>query len=180
MIDIIQIATNPDSNDIILDMFGGSATTIQAVNRVNQYDEGNRLSIIVEQLDYIEKVTIPRIIKSLNKDSSISFVYFELAKWNEQAKEEILECDSLDELISLFDTLYEKYFLNYNLKIKEFKEKIIYEENFKNLTLDEQKRMFLTMLDLNQMYVPRSEMADAKYGISEEDQKLTTEFYDGG
>jgi adenine-specific DNA-methyltransferase len=120
------------------------------------------------------------ISKIVNWQGGGDFIYCELAKWNEQAKEEILACENLDELLTLFDSLYEKYFLNYNLKIKEFKEKVIEEENFRDLSLDEQKKMFLTMLDLNQMYVQRSEMADAKYGISEEDQKLTTEFYDGG
>lgn len=73
--------------------------------------------------------------------------------------------------------MYEKYFLNYNVKIKDFKEKIIKEENFKKLTLAQQKKMFLTMLDLNQMYVQESEMADKRFGISKEDQKLTKEFY---
>ena len=77
----------------------------------------------------------------------------------------------------LFDVLYEKYFLNYNLKIKEFKEKVIKEDNFKNLGLEEQKRMFLTMLDLNQMYVNQTEMADKKFGIGKKDQKLSFEFY---
>lgn len=67
--------------------------------------------------------------------------------------------------------------MNYNLKIKEFKEKVIKEENFKNLSLDEQKRMFLTMLDLNQMYVQKTEMADKRFGISKEDRKMTNEFY---
>ena len=33
------------------------------------------------------------------------------------------------------------------------------------------------MLDNNQMYIPKTEMADAKCGISKEDQKLTYEFY---
>jgi adenine-specific DNA-methyltransferase len=83
----------------------------------------------------------------------------------------------LPELVKLLDTLYEKYFLNYNIRIKDFKEKIIKEDNFKKLSLDEQKRMFLTMLDLNQMYVQESEMADKRFGISKEDQKLTKEFY---
>jgi adenine-specific DNA-methyltransferase len=77
----------------------------------------------------------------------------------------------------MLDTLYEKYFLNYNIKTKEFKEKLLKEENFKKLTLDEQKRMFLTMLDLNQMYVQESEMGDKRFGISKEDQKFTKEFY---
>lgn len=73
--------------------------------------------------------------------------------------------------------MYERYFLNYNVKIKDFKEKIVKEEEFKKISLDEQKKMFLKMLDLNQMYVNESEMADKKYGISSEDQKLTKAFY---
>ena len=73
--------------------------------------------------------------------------------------------------------MYEKYFLNYNLKIKEFKEKVIKEENFKSLSLDKQKKMFITMLDNNQMYVCKSEMADKKFDIDEKYQKLTSEFY---
>ena len=77
----------------------------------------------------------------------------------------------------MFDSFYEKYFLNYNVKINEFKEKVIKEDGFKKLTLSEQKRIFLTMLDLNQMYVQESEMSDKKYGISTEDQKLTRAFY---
>ena len=83
----------------------------------------------------------------------------------------------MNALIKLFDILYEKYFLNYNVKIKDFKTKVIKQEEFKKLTLDQQKKMFLTMLDLNQMYVNESEMADTKYDISSEDQKLTKAFY---
>ena len=106
-----------------------------------------------------------------------SFIYCEIAKWNETAKEKILECESLDELEKLFDEMYEKYFLNYNLKIKEFKEKVLKEENFKNLSLEEQKKMFVAMLDNNQMYVNKTEMADKKFGIGKKDQELTEKFY---
>ena len=106
-----------------------------------------------------------------------SFIYFELAKWNETAKEKILACKSLEELENFFDEMYERYFLNYNLKIKEFKEKVIKEENFRNLTLEEQKKIFIAMLDNNQMYVNKTEMADKRFGISEEEQKLTSQFY---
>lgn len=73
--------------------------------------------------------------------------------------------------------MYERYFLNYNLKIKEFREKVIKEEEFKNLNLEEQKKIFVAMLDNNQMYVNKTEMVDKKFGISEEAQKLTEEFY---
>jgi adenine-specific DNA-methyltransferase len=117
------------------------------------------------------------ISKSVNWQGGGEFIYFELAKWNEAAKDKICECKNLKALIKLFDELYEVYFLNYNLKIKEFKEKVIEEENFKNLDLDKQKEMFLTMLDLNQMYVNKSEMKDSKYNLSKQDKDCTQNFY---
>jgi adenine-specific DNA-methyltransferase len=176
ILDTINLMTKPD--DLILDYHAGSGTTAQAVLRMNKEDKGNRKFILVEQLnEHIEicKERNQKVLVQENIDDS--FLYFELAKWNEKAKEEVLACDNLEELVKLFDALYEKYFLNYNLKIKEFKEKVINEAKFKELSLDEQKKMFLTMLDLNQMYVQKSEMADKRFGITEEDQDLTNKFY---
>jgi adenine-specific DNA-methyltransferase len=175
---------NTEKGDIVLDYHLGSGTTCAVAHKMG------RQYIGVEQLDYGENDSVVRlkniingdqtgISKSANWQDGGNFIYCELAKWNEKAKGEILSCESLDDLEKLFDTLYEKYFLNYNLKIKEFKEKVIKEDNFKALSLEEQKRMFLAMLDLNQMYVQKTEMADKKFGISEIDQKLTEEFYNG-
>ena len=177
---IIELAT--EEGDIVLDYHLGSGTTCAVAHKMG------RQYIGIEQLDYGENDSVIRLQNVINGDQTgISkavkwqggrdFLYCELAKWNEQAKDQINDCNSLNELEKLFDTLYEKYFLNYNLKTKEFKEKVIKEDNFKKLSLNEQKRMFLTMLDLNQMYVQKTEMEDTGFGISKEDQKLTTEFY---
>jgi adenine-specific DNA-methyltransferase len=100
-----------------------------------------------------------------------------LAKWNEKAKEIIQAAESLEEMIGFLDELSDKYFLNYNLKMQEFREKVILEPEFQTLSLESQKAIFMAMLDNNQMYVNKSEMADEKFGISEEEQKLTEEFY---
>ena len=173
---LLSLSQNKD--DIILDYHAGSGTTGHAVLNLNEEDKGNRKFILIEQMDYIKTVTAPRIKEVLKRSKSKDdFIYFELAKWNEKAKEEIQNAKDLPALVKLFDTLYERYFLNYNVKIKDFKEKIVKEEEFKKISLDEQKKMFLKMLDLNQMYVNESEMADKKYGISSEDQKLTKAFY---
>ena len=177
---LIDMST--EEGDIILDYHLGSGTTCAVAHKMK------RQYIGIEQLDYHENDSVIRLKNVINGDESgISkivkwkgggeFIYLELAKWNEKAKEEIQNAKDLSALVKLFDTLYEKYFLNYNVKIKDFKDKIIKEENFKKLTLAQQKKMFLTMLDLNQMYVQESEMADKKYGISTEDQKLTKAFY---
>ena len=145
---------------------------------MNKEDKGNRKFILVEQLnEHIEicKERNQKVLAQENIDDN--FIYFELAKWNEEAKEKILKAKSLTELEKLFDELYERYFLNYNVKTKEFKEKILKEEGFKKLNLDEQKNLFVEMLDMNQMYVNFSERADKKYNLSEKDIKLSEEFY---
>jgi len=117
------------------------------------------------------------ISKSVNWNWWWEFIYVELKKWNEEAKEKIMNCEKIEELEKFFDEMYEKYFLNYNVKIKEFKEKIVRNENFRSLPLEKQKKMFVSMLDLNQMYVNMSERNDKKFGISDEDVKLSEEFY---
>lgn len=176
--DAIYAIVQDDKEAIVLDYHAGSGTTGHAVLNLNEEDKGHRKFILVEQMDYIQTITAPRIREVLKRSKSAdSFIYCELAKWNEQAKEEINNVKDLSELVRLLDTLYEKYFLNYNVRIRDFKEKIVKEDDFKKLSLNEQKRMFLTTLDLNQMYVQEDEMADKRFGINKEDQKLTKEFY---
>ena len=177
---IIELSTT--EGDIILDYHIGSGTTGAVAHKMG------RQYIGIEQMDYLETIACERlkkviggeqggISKSANWQGGGDFIYFELAKWNETAKEKILACDNLNELIKFFDAMCEKYFLNYNLKIKEFKEKVIFEDEFKSLSLDEQKKIFIAMLDNNQMYVNKTEMADAKFEIDKQDQNLTSEFY---
>ena len=176
VLDTLKIMTS--NEDIILDFHAGSGTTGHATLALNKEDGGNRKFILVEQLDEHIEICNERNQKVLAQENiDDSFIYFELAKWNETSKEKILACESLNELITFFDEMYERYFLNYNLKIKEFREKVIKEEEFKNLSLDEQKNMFMAMLDNNQMYVNKTEMADKKFGMDKKDQKLTSQFY---
>ncbi|MFV8358185.1 hypothetical protein ACNQGB_18625, partial [Flavobacterium sp. XS1P32] len=70
-----------------------------------------------------------------------------------------------------------KYFLHYNVKVKQFNDVISKEKNFKTLSLPKQKEMFVKMLDLNQLYINVSDMEDARYELSEEDIKGTKDFY---
>ncbi|MCE2687838.1 MAG: site-specific DNA-methyltransferase [Rickettsiales bacterium] len=176
------IETNTYKEDIVLDFHLGSGTTAAVAHKMN------RQYIGIEQMNYVETIAVERlkkvidgeqtgISKSVNWQGGGDFIYFELAKYNQTARELIMGCEAKQQLWGLFDELYDKYFLNYNLKIKEFKEKVLKEDEFKNLELDDQKKMFLTMLDLNQMYVNKSEMADKNFTISQQDQELTKEFY---
>jgi adenine-specific DNA-methyltransferase len=172
--DFILLATN--ENDIILDFHAGSGTTGDATVRLGE----NRKFILIEQMDYVKDVTVERVRKALESENSDdSFIYFELAEFNEKAKREILQCKNLQELEKLFEELYEHYFLNYNVKVEEFKNNVMKDKRFIELSLEEQQNMFLAMLDLNQMYVNKSEMEDKRYGINDEEQELIKRFYEG-
>ncbi len=50
-------------------------------------------------------------------------------------------------------------------------------EEFAQLSLAEQKRFLLEILDKNQLYVSLSEIDDSDYKVSEEDKRLNRMFY---
>lgn len=169
-------------NDIVLDYHLGSGSTAAISHKHTlQY-------IGIEQLDSQISLTIQRLKNVINGDQSGisesvnwqgggSFVYAELAKNNETAKERIEACNSLEELLQLFEELNTRYFLDYNVRIKDFKENVVKEEAFINLSLARQKEIFKRMLDNNQLYVNLSEVEDARYNLSEDAIRLTKDFY---
>jgi adenine-specific DNA-methyltransferase len=67
-----------------------------------------------------------------------------------------------------------KAFLSYRVDVKQFDENAA---AFGELSLEEQKRFLLEMLDKNHLYVNLSEMDDETYGVSEEDKQLNRVFY---
>lgn len=177
---IIELASN--KNDIVLDYHLGSGTTSAVSMKLN------RQFIGIEQMFYGENDALKRINNVINGENSGvskkynwqgggSFIYMELAKNNQNAKEQINECKNYKELIKLFDTLCNKYFLHYNVRINEFKNTISKEENFKKLSLERQKEIFCLMLDNNQLYVHSGEMEDRQYSLSKDDIRLTNDFY---
>jgi adenine-specific DNA-methyltransferase len=177
---IIDMVTK--EGDIILDFHLGSGTTASVAHKMN------RQYIGIEQLNYGSNDSVVRlqnvingeqsgISKAVNWQSGGSFLYLELAKNNQVALEKIESAESYEELMALFDEMYQRYFLNYNLKIKEFKETVSKEEDFKRLSLVRQKEIFGKILDLNQLYVNRSEMEDSRYGLNANDIAVTNDFY---
>jgi len=64
---ILELCTNPDEDQLILDSFGGSGTTGQAVLEKNSEDEGNRRFILVEMDKKIsEQITAKRLTKAIS------------------------------------------------------------------------------------------------------------------
>ena len=176
-----------DIGDLVLDYHLGSGTTAAVAHKMH------RQYIGVEQMDYIETISVERLKKVIegeqggisksvgwnpqNAEDAGSFVYLELAAFNETALKEISACKNYEELCALFKPLCQKYFLYYNVHIKDFGEKIITDESFKTLPLKKQKEMFCRMLDLNEFYINKSEMEDSQFGLSENDIAATKDFY---
>lgn len=176
---IIKLSTS--ESDIVLDYHLGSGTTAAVAHKMN------RQYIGVEQMDYINTVTVERLKKVIegeqggiskleNWHGGGSFVYMELAEKNEQAVRLISACKNLEELISIFDELCNKYFLHYNVRIKEFREEVK-TDRFQSLPLKEQKEMFCRMLDLNQLYINADDREDNNSGLSTNDIAITEDFY---
>ena len=176
---IIKLSTS--ESDIVLDYHLGSGTTAAVAHKMN------RQYIGVEQMDYIDTVTVERLKKVIegeqggiskleNWHGGGSFVYMELAEKNEQAVRLISACKNGEELISIFDKLCSKYFLHYNVRIKEFCEEVK-TDRFQSLPLKEQKEMFCRMLDLNQLYINADDREDNNSGLSTDDIAITEDFY---
>lgn len=174
---IINIGSNED--DIVMDFFCGSGTTAAVAMKMN------RQFIGVEQMNYIENVTLERlkkviegeqggISKAVNWQGGGSFIYFELKKYNEVFIEQIQEAQSTDALLQIWEAMKERSFLNYNIDIKAQDAHI---EDFKALNIDQQKQHLVELLDKNQLYVPLSAMNNTQYGVTEEEKNLTKAFY---
>lgn len=163
-----------DKDAIVLDFFAGSGTTAHAVLELNK-DGGNRRFILAEQMNYVQEYTIPRVQKVLDLHGSRdSFIYMELAGWNENFVEQIKKAKSSKELQKLWGTMQEKACLSYKVDIATFDKSA---KDFVELSLEDQKRFLLETLDQNHLYINYSEIDDEECGVSAEDKKLNKEFY---
>ncbi|UUV20994.1 DNA methyltransferase [Paenimyroides aestuarii] len=174
---IIQLASK--EKDIVLDFHLGSGTTAAVAHKMN------RQYIGVEQMDYIETVAVERlkkviagkqggISKSVNWQGGGSFVYLELKKYNQTFIEQIASASSATQLLEIWEQMKAKSFLNYNVDIKKQDEHL---EDFKALSLAEQKQHLCELLDKNQLYVNQSSLYDADFACTEEEKKITQDFY---
>lgn len=155
------IKAHTAEKDIVLDFFSGSGTT----GFVAEYL--NRQFILIEQLDNTHS-----ILK--NRFNEISYVYLELKKYNQTFIEQIEAAQNTDTLLHIWEQMKQKSFLNYNVDIKKQDENI---ELFKALTVDQQKQHLCEILDKNQLYVNLSALHDKDFGCSDEEIRITNDFY---
>jgi len=176
---ILEICTEP--GDIVLDFFLGSGTTNAVAHKMG------RQYIGIEQLDYSDNDSFIRLNNVIHGDESGisklvnwkgggSFVYCELMTCNEKYVEQIKRAKTTDDPLKIWKFLIEKAFLSYKVNPKAFDENA---DDFKKLTLQNQKKFLIECLDKNQLYVNLSEIDDKDYDVSTRDKELNRKFYGG-
>jgi adenine-specific DNA-methyltransferase len=166
---IVELSTG--EGDIVLDFFGGSGTTAQAVLEMSREDGLKRQFILCEQMNYEAGLPSSRIKKVLESES---FVECQLAKANQVFADKIGNCKKSEELVSVWEDMKEKAFLSYKIDVAAFDKS---KSDFQSLGVDDQKRFLLEVLDKNMLCVPLSEIGDKAFGISAEDQLLNKKFF---
>ena len=174
---ILDITTNP--GDIVLDYFLGSGTTCAVAHKMN------RQYIGIEQLDYGENDSVVRlknvisgeetgISKAVSWQGGGSFVYMELAEWNQKWIEKIRAAENTETLKDIWEEIQTIAFLSYRLHPTSINQKA---KEFGQLSLAEQKQFLYESLDKNHLYINFSEIEDKEYGLSESYIALNRDFY---
>ena len=193
---IIEMSTN--EGDIVLDFFAGSGTTAAVAHKMN------RQWITIEQMDYVEAITVERlkkvigkkvkkdgemfdeleydsggISKAVNWQGGGDFIYCELMKYNEAYMDKIQSAKTSEELVELWKEIAENSFLNWyvNPEMPEEAVNDFIEIGRMENGLEKQKKLLAELLNKNQLYVNLSEIDDEDFGVSDEDKKLNRLFY---
>ncbi|GAA6848865.1 hypothetical protein AOH209_06640 [Helicobacter pylori] len=172
---ILEVSTN--ENDLVLDFFAGSGTTCAVAHKMK------RRYIGIEQMDYIETITKERLKKVIEGEQGGiskkydfkgggSFVYAELKEVNLEVKKQILNAKSANECLKIFNDLNECFLKRTDCKIGE-----IHSEEFQNLDLNEQKRIYCALLDSNEDYLNLGDIDEDAWGIDEITKKYNEIFY---
>jgi adenine-specific DNA-methyltransferase len=114
------------------------------------------------------------ISKSIQWKGGGSFVYFELKKYNQIFINKITEAKNKNELTVLLGEILDNGFINYSADLNELKNDC---KRLAELNLETQKKVLISLLDLNFLYVPYTEAEDKCYQLSPDEIRLNKEFY---
>lgn len=174
---IIEASTK--EGDLVLDFMMGSATTQAVAHKMG------RQYIGIEQMDYINTVSVPRlqdvingnqggVSKDVEWEGGGSFVYAELASLNDEYIKNIQASNSEETLKEVLITMKERAYLNFKVDLEKVTSK---NEGYNNLSLEEKKEVLIQVLDINQLYLSYSEMEDEQHNISEDVKAFNHSFY---
>ena len=173
---VLELSTN--EGDLVLDFFMGSGTTAAVAHKMN------RQYIGIEQMDYIETVSIERLKKVIDGEQGGisqdvawsgggSFIYAELMDKNATFIDAVLNSKHPDELKAIFDNLKSTLDFDFRVDLQEV-DQSIWDEDF-----EMQKKILVKIIDKNQLYHNYSEIDDEtiKSQLSQSDYDFNKSFY---
>ena len=173
------IKAGSNKGDIVLDFFMGSATTQAVAMKMG------RRFIGIEQMDYIETVSVPRLEKviegeqgGISKDvgwqGGGSFVYAELMEKNQGYLHDLQKAADVKELMLVYDRMKENADLDFRLDLQKFEEELP-----KLGSVEERRRELIRILDKNQLYYNYANIddADVRDLITDSDYQFNKSFY---
>ena len=174
---ILKIAT--DENDLVLDYFIGSGTTLSVAHKMKRHYIG------VDQMDYIDDVAVERLKKvicgeqggisqSVGWQGGGSFVYCELAKLNQAFVDEIQVATDADTIKDIYNRILSTGFISCKVNPADIDAAA---GDFGTLSLDDQKCFLMELLDKNLLYVNLCDIDDEEFDIGKEDKAFTKSFY---
>lgn len=175
---IIKMTTKP--GDIVLDCFAGSGTTGAVAHKMGRrYVMCEQLSrqseLIVKRLQNVIKSDETGVSKLVGWKGGGSFVYCELLQNNERFVDQIRGAKKDGELLLVWKDMQKTGFIS--CKYDPKKKLDFADAEFKALTLDEKKKVLMSLLDKNQLYVNLCDMDDAEFCVSAADKTFTNSFY---
>ena len=172
------IKISSEENDLVLDFFMGSGTTAAVAHKMN------RQYIGIEQMDYIETVSIERLKKVIDGEQGGisqdvawsgggSFIYAELMDKNATFIDAVLNSKHSDELKAIFDDMKATLDFDFRVDLQEV-DQSIWDEDF-----EMQKKILVKIIDKNQLYHNYSEIDDEtiKLQLSQSDYDFNKSFY---
>ncbi|MBN2054262.1 site-specific DNA-methyltransferase [bacterium] len=172
LIERIVLTCKFESNDIMIDYFGGSGSTADAIIKMNKKDSGKRKYILIEMGNHFNAVMKTRISKSVystdwkdgkptSRNTGIShcFKYFRLESYEDTLNNLRFKDDAArDGLLAASGSLRRDYMLNYMLDVETkgsgsllnidgFQEPAQYRLNIKNPGGDEYEDRAVDLLE---------------------------------
>ncbi len=174
---ILTLATG--AGDLVLDYHLGSGTTAAVAHKMG------RRYIGVEQMDYVETVTAARLRKVIaGEQGGIServgwtgggsFVYCELAKQNQTFVDELEAARDFEAIADICGRMIATGFISHKVDPAQIDK---HWSDFEALTLAEQKRFLMMLLDMNLLYVNLCDLEDTEFGIDDAAKSFTRSFY---
>lgn len=167
--------------DTIMDFFMGSATTQAVAMKMG------RRFIGVEQMDYINTISVPRLQKvidgeqgGISKDvdwqGGGSFVYAELMEKNQGYLNDVLNAQNSNELNKVYDRMKDNVDFDFRVDLDSF------EKDKEKLSFEDQRDMLVKIIDKNQLYYNEANIDDKNVHdiLSDDDYQFNKSFYGKG